>query len=45
VALGFSSRRPREIYLSSKKWIDRVAAGAIAALGLRLIFTAYKRGL
>jgi len=45
VALGFSSRRPREVYLSSKKWIDRIAAGAIAALGLRLIYTAYRRGL
>jgi threonine/homoserine/homoserine lactone efflux protein len=45
VALCFSSRRPREIYLRAKKWVDRVAAGAIAALGLRLIFAAHKAGI
>jgi len=45
VALCFSSRRPREYYLKVKVWVDRVAAGAIAALGLRLIFTAHKIGL
>jgi threonine/homoserine/homoserine lactone efflux protein len=44
VALGFSSRGPREMYLRAKKWIDRIAAGAIAALGLRLILTAPKAG-
>ncbi|SAK87631.1 LysE family translocator [Caballeronia ptereochthonis] len=45
VALGFSSQRPREMYLRAKKWIDRVAAGVIAALGLRLVLTAGKAGL
>ncbi|MDR5782161.1 LysE family transporter [Caballeronia sp. LZ065] len=45
VALGFSSKRPRDLYLRAKKWIDRAAAGVIAALGLRLIFTAGKAGL
>jgi len=45
VALCFSSRRPRELYLRAKKWIDRIAAGAITALGLRLIFTAHKTGI
>ena len=45
VALCFSSRRPREVYLRAKKWIDRIAAGAITALGLRLIFTAHKAGI
>jgi threonine/homoserine/homoserine lactone efflux protein len=45
VALCFSSRRPRELYLRAKKWIDRIAAGAITALGLRLIFTAHKAGI
>jgi len=45
VALCFSSRRPREVYLRAKKWIDRVAAGAITVLGLRLIFTAHKAGI
>jgi len=45
VALCFSSHRPREVYLRAKKWIDRVAAGAITVLGLRLIFTAHKAGI
>ncbi|WP_114194091.1 LysE family translocator [Edaphovirga cremea] len=45
VAICFSSRRPREIYLRSKKWVDRLASTAIAALGLRLILTAHKTGL
>ncbi|MDR5816560.1 MULTISPECIES: LysE family transporter [unclassified Caballeronia] len=45
VALGFSSKRPRDLYLRAKKWIDRVAAGVIAALGLRLLLTAGKAGL
>ncbi|WP_213765664.1 LysE family translocator [Caballeronia sp. dw_19] len=45
VALCFSSRRPRELYLRAKKWIDHFAAGAITALGLRLIFTAHKAGI
>jgi threonine/homoserine/homoserine lactone efflux protein len=45
VAFCFSSRRPRQVYLRMKKWIDRVAATAIAALGLRLIYTAHKVGI
>jgi len=45
VALCFSSRRPREMYLQAKKWIDRIAAGMIAALGLRLILAAGKTGI
>lgn len=45
VALCFSSERPRRIYLRAKGWIDRIAAGAIAALGLRLLFTAYRPGV
>lgn len=45
VALGFSSRGPREMYLRARKWVDRIAAGAIAALGLRLILTAPKAGI
>jgi threonine/homoserine/homoserine lactone efflux protein len=45
VAVCFSSRRPREVYLRMKKWIDRLAAGAIGALGLRLILTANRVGL
>ncbi|RFU48299.1 LysE family translocator [Paraburkholderia sp. DHOC27] len=45
VALGFSSKRSREWYLRGKTWVDRVAAGAITALGLRLIFAAHRVGL
>ncbi|PLZ03029.1 threonine transporter [Burkholderia sp. WAC0059] len=45
VAVCFSSRRPREMYLRTKKWIDRFAAGAIGSLGLRLILMANKTGL
>ncbi|MFK0378600.1 LysE family translocator [Pandoraea sp. NPDC090278] len=45
VALCFSSKGPREVYLRAKKWIDRVAAAAIAALGLRLILNASKAGI
>jgi threonine/homoserine/homoserine lactone efflux protein len=45
VALSFSSQRPRDLYLRAKRWIDRVAAGAISALGLRLIVNAGHRGL
>lgn len=45
VALCFSSKRPREVYLRWKAWIDRVAASAVATLGLRLILTAHKVGI
>ncbi|TAM04448.1 MAG: LysE family translocator [Paraburkholderia sp.] len=45
VALCFSSQRPRELYLRARRWIDRTAAVAIGALGLRLILTAGQRGL
>ncbi|MDR5745531.1 LysE family transporter [Caballeronia sp. LZ029] len=45
VALGFSSKRPREMYLRTRKWIDRIAASVIAMLGLRLILTAGRTGL
>ncbi|SMH45031.1 LysE family translocator [Azospirillum agricola] len=37
VALAFSAGRPRAAYLRFKSWIDRVAATAIGALGLRLV--------
>ncbi|AOK18841.1 threonine transporter [Burkholderia cepacia] len=45
VALCFSTRRPRELYLRAKKWVDRVAAGAITLLGLRLLAAAPHAGL
>ena len=45
VALCFSTRRPRELYLRARKWVDRIAAGAIALLGLRLILNAPKAGI
>lgn len=38
VALLFSSRGPRAGYLRSKAIIDRVAAGAMGALGLRIMW-------
>jgi threonine/homoserine/homoserine lactone efflux protein len=37
VALLFSSKRPRAIYLGSKNWIDRLAGAVMGALGVRLI--------
>ncbi|QHE91034.1 LysE family transporter [Pandoraea fibrosis] len=45
VALCFSSRGPREVYLHAKQWVDRIAAVAIAALGLRLMLNASKAGI
>ncbi|WP_374384795.1 LysE family translocator [Dongia sp.] len=42
VALAFSTARPRAAYLSFKAWIDRAAGAVMAALGLRLIFSAAK---
>ncbi|PWC39230.1 LysE family transporter [Azospirillum sp. TSO35-2] len=37
VAVAFSAGRPRAAYLRSKHWIDRIAAAAIGALGVRLL--------
>ena len=37
VALGFSSRGPRAVYLRSKTWIDRLAGGVVGALGVKLM--------
>lgn len=42
VAVCFSSQRPRALYLRAKKAIDRLAAGAMAALGIRLLIDARK---
>jgi len=39
VALVFSLGRPRAAYLRFKAWVDRAAAGVMAALGLKLIFS------
>lgn len=39
VALCFSSSRPRDLYLRAKKWVDCIAAVAIAGLGLKMILT------
>ena len=39
VALAFSARHPRRLYLTAKVWIDRAAGAVMAGLGLRLIFT------
>lgn len=38
VALAFSVERSRNVYLRARIWIDRAMAGALALLGLRLIF-------
>jgi threonine/homoserine/homoserine lactone efflux protein len=43
VAVCFSGHGIRHGYLESKVWIDRCASAAIAALGLRLILTAFRR--
>jgi threonine/homoserine/homoserine lactone efflux protein len=40
VAAGLSSDAPRTAYLRSKRWIDRAAGGALAALGMRMIVNA-----
>jgi threonine/homoserine/homoserine lactone efflux protein len=45
VAVGFSAQRPRAAYARAKKWIDRVAAGAIGLLGVRLVVTAPETGV
>ncbi len=37
VAVAFSSAKPRAVYLRAKGWIDRLAGGVIAALGIKLI--------
>jgi threonine/homoserine/homoserine lactone efflux protein len=42
VALVFSLGRPRAGYLRFKTWVDRFAAGVLAALGLKLIFASAK---
>lgn len=38
VATAFSTGGPRRVYLNAKSWIDRLAGGVMAALGLRLVF-------
>jgi threonine/homoserine/homoserine lactone efflux protein len=38
VAVAFSASRPRAAYLGAKHWIDRLAGGVMALLGLRLIW-------
>jgi threonine/homoserine/homoserine lactone efflux protein len=40
VALLLSSASPRDAYLRYKSWIDRVAGGVMALLGIRLVATA-----
>lgn len=37
VATAFSAGGPRRLYLGAKGWIDRLAGGVMAALGIRLI--------
>jgi threonine/homoserine/homoserine lactone efflux protein len=40
VVLVLSSNKPRSVYLSAKTLIDRLAAGVMGALGIRLITSA-----
>lgn len=42
VAMGLSSRGPREAYLRGKAWIDRLAGSVLVVLGLRLVATAHR---
>jgi threonine/homoserine/homoserine lactone efflux protein len=42
VALLLSARRPQQVYLSWKKWLDRLAGCVMFGLGLRLVTTAAK---
>jgi len=37
VAVAFSTGRARQIYFRGKTWIDRLAAGAMGALGLKIL--------
>ncbi|AHG47682.1 threonine transporter [Rhizobium leguminosarum bv. trifolii CB782] len=39
VALAFSARHPRRLYLAAKSWIDRAAGAVMGSLGLRLILS------
>ena len=38
VAVAFSSRGPRSLYLRSKSWIDRAAGAVVGALGAKLMY-------
>jgi threonine/homoserine/homoserine lactone efflux protein len=40
VALMLSAASPRDAYLRCKTWVDRVAGGVMALLGIRLVTTA-----
>ena len=37
VAIALASSRPRLVYLSCKRWIDRLAGAFVGALGIKLI--------
>lgn len=37
VALAFSARHPRRLYLAAKVWIDRLAGTVMAGLGVQLV--------
>jgi threonine/homoserine/homoserine lactone efflux protein len=41
VAVALSARGPRTVYLSYKKWVDRLAGTVMMGLGLRLVTTAH----
>ena len=43
VAIAFSTGKARQVYTRGKIWIDRLAAGAIAALGVKILAEAELR--
>lgn len=43
VAISLSREAPRKKYIAFKTWIDRIAAGVMSALGIRLILAAFKQ--
>jgi threonine/homoserine/homoserine lactone efflux protein len=40
VAVGFSLSGPKALYIRAKVWIDRITAGLLGTLGLKLMFDA-----
>lgn len=40
VAVSLSAQRPRNLYLSAKAWVDRLAGTVLFALGVKLVLSA-----
>ena len=45
VALAFSTRRPRELYLRSARWVDRAAGAVLGVLGATFAFDGVRTAL